>query len=154
MTIRRHEQIQRYADGQTGVEEAAALQAAMKKDPELRALYLDYMNLDEALNAVAGGTAIAEIETGTRATCSRPPSRKTPRYWRWLAGAAVCASAVAFVMLFRDGIRPQPRLDVDAACSSTQAAIARISIGPPSFPSWMSPTASMLDQSYIAKGEP
>ena len=55
-----HEQIQRYVNGQASAEEAAALQAALNEDAELRALYLDYMNLDVALGAAAEAATIAE----------------------------------------------------------------------------------------------
>ena len=48
-----HEQIQRYVNGLASPAEAAALQAALNQDAELRALYLDYMNLDVALSAAA-----------------------------------------------------------------------------------------------------
>ena len=48
-----HAQIQCYMNGQAGAEEVAALQAALQADAGLRALYLDYMNLDAALGAAA-----------------------------------------------------------------------------------------------------
>ena len=53
-----HEQIQRYMNGQASTEEAAALQTALKNDADLRALYLDYMNLDVALAGAAGVTLL------------------------------------------------------------------------------------------------
>ena len=49
-----HDIIQRYIAGTLADEESAALQDALKADAELRALYLDYMNLDVALEAAAG----------------------------------------------------------------------------------------------------
>ncbi|MGV3660561.1 MAG: hypothetical protein ACO1TE_10270 [Prosthecobacter sp.] len=48
-----HELIQRYAAGTATESEAAALQQALKADADLRATYLDHMNLDVALEAVA-----------------------------------------------------------------------------------------------------
>jgi hypothetical protein len=152
-----HELIQRYVDGQGTTEEAAALQEAMKKDANLRALYLDYMNLDVALGAAAELTTIPENGTGGIAASSPLPRRTSPRYERWLAGAAACASlilfALVFALVFRDRNRPQPHPDINAACCSTQAAIVRLSIEPPSYPEWMSPTASMLDPPRLAKQE-
>ena len=148
-----HEQIQRYVNGQAGAEEAAALQAALMENAELRTLYLDYMNLDVALAAAA--EVIAENGIGPRATFPRSPARSSPHDWRWLAAAAAaCAALLVFVMLpgHRTPSRTHP--DVAAACSSAEEAIARLSVQPPSsFPTWASPTASMLDQPPLSKWE-
>ena len=53
-----HEQIQRYVAGESTQEETIALQQALKDDAELRALYLDYLNLDVALGAAAEAEAM------------------------------------------------------------------------------------------------
>ena len=49
-----HDLIQRYIAGTLADNDALALQDALKSDEDLRALYLDYMNLDVALEAHAG----------------------------------------------------------------------------------------------------
>ena len=150
-----HEQIQRYAGGQASAKEAAALQAALNENAELRALYLDYMNLDVALGAAAEAATIAENGIGRIATSPRAPARSSPHYGRWLAAAAACL-ALAVIRLLPRHHNPSPtRPDVVAVCSRTQAAIARLSVEPPSvFPAWASPTASILDQSQPPKWDP
>lgn len=58
--------IQRYMAGTTTTEETTELQDALKANAELRALYLDYMNLDVALEAKAGAAetvpSVAPVE--------------------------------------------------------------------------------------------
>jgi hypothetical protein len=147
-----HQQIQRYVNGQAGAEEAAALQAALREDAELRALYLDYMNLDVALDAAAEAATITENGIGGIATPPRSPAPSSSHAWRWLAAAAACAALLVFAMLPGHDNPPPTPPDVAAACSSTQEAIARLSVEPrSSFPAWVSPTASMLDQPPIPK---
>ena len=146
-----HEQIQRYINGLASPAEAAALQAALSRDAELRALYLDYMNLDVALSATAETMTFTENGRNGIATFPRPHLRSSPHYWRWLAAAATCAALIILVLLPRHRISSRARLDI-AAISSTQSAIDRLSLKPPSlFPDWASPTASMLAQSPILK---
>jgi anti-sigma factor RsiW len=151
-----HEDIQQYLNGQATVEEAAALQAALGEDADLRALYLDYMNLDVALAAAAEAATITDDEIGWITPLPRSPTKTSPHYWRWLAAAATaCAVLVMFAMLPRHRKPPQTRPDVAAACDSAQEAIARLSVEPPSsFPAWASPTAAILDQPQIAKWDP
>jgi hypothetical protein len=147
MTHHWHEHIQRYASGQAGAEEAAALQAALNENAELRALYLDYMNLDVALSAAAEAATIAENGISGIATFPRSPAQSSPHYGRWLAAAAACLALAMIGILPRHRDPSPTRPDVAAACSRTQEAIARLSLEPPSvFPAWASPTASMLDQ--------
>jgi anti-sigma factor RsiW len=142
-----HEQIQRYVSGQASAEEVAALQAALNEDAELRALYLDYMNLDVALGAAAEAAMGAENGMGGIATFPRSPTQSSRHYRRWLAAAAAaCVALLVFGMLPRHR-NPSPTPPDVAACSVTQEAIERLSVEPPSvFPAWASPTASMLDQ--------
>ena len=145
-----HEQIQRCMTGDAAPEEIAALQQALKNDAELRALYLDYMNLDVALGAAAEMAASAENEIGRTTAFPQPTARPSPHYWRWLAAAAACAALIVSAMLpkHRDASRARP--DIAAIISSTQSAIARLSVEPPSlFPAWASPTASLLDPPRI-----
>ena len=145
-----HEQIQRYVNGQASAEEAAALEAALYEDLELRALYLDYMNLDVALGAAAEAASITENGCGGITASPRSLAHSSPHHWRWFAAVAACAALVAFVMVSRHRNPSRTRPDVAAACSSAQEAIARLSVEPPSsFPAWESPTASMLDQPRI-----
>ncbi len=152
MKNHRHEQIQRYLNGQASAEEAAALQAALNENAELCALYLDYLNLDVALGAAA---TITENGIGEIPTFSRSPAQPSPHYWPWLAAAAAaCAALVVFAMVPRHRNPSQARPDVAAACASTQEAIARLSVQPfASFPAWVSPTASMLDQPSLPQGD-
>jgi hypothetical protein len=146
-----HEQIQRYVNGQAGAQEAAALQAALNADAELRALYLDYMNLDVALGAAAA-TTITEDGLGGITTFPGSPAQSSPHYGRWLAAAAACAALLVFAMVSRHRNPSQTRPDLAAACSSAQEAIAGLSVElPASFPAWASPTDSMLDQPRIPK---
>jgi hypothetical protein len=145
-----HEQIQRYANGQSSAEEAAALEAALNEDAELRALYLDYMNLDVALSAAAEAATITEIKIGKANSFPRPSARWSSHPWRWVAAAAACAALIVFAMLPRHHDPSPSRPDIAATISSTQGAIARLSVEPPSlFPEWVSVTDSMLDQLRI-----
>ena len=144
-----HEQIQRTVNGQSSAEEIAALREALNADAELRAWYLDYMNLDAALGAAADAAVIAENATGSSETARfpRPRARLSPHFWRWLAATAACAALVVLALFpsHRDASRARP--DFAAAISSTQSAIARLSVEPASvLPAWISPTASLLDQ--------
>jgi anti-sigma factor RsiW len=147
-----HEQILRYVNGQASAEEVATLQAALNEDAQLRALYLDYINLDVALGAAAEAATIPESETARIATSPRSPAQSLPRYWYWLAAAATATCVVLVTILVlpihRNATLTPP--DVAAACSQTQESIARISVELPSvFPAWASPTASMLEQPPI-----
>lgn len=145
-----HDQIQRCLAGDATPEETAALQQALKDDAELRALYLDYLNLDVALGAAAEAAALSGNEADRMAVFPQPPARLFPHYWRWLGAAAACAALVVLAILpkRRDDSRPLP--DVAAAISTAQNAIARLSVEPPAtLPAWMSPTASLLDQPQI-----
>ena len=155
MTNHWHERIQRYVNGQADAEEAAALQTVLKENAELRALYLDYMNLDVALGAVAEAATITENGLGGIAGFPRVSAQSSPHYWRWIAAAAACVVLVTIGMLSRHRNPSRTRPDVATACSRTQEAIARLSVEPPSvFPAWASPTASMLDQPAIPKWDP
>ncbi|MGO8699079.1 MAG: hypothetical protein ACLQVY_15290 [Limisphaerales bacterium] len=146
-----HEQIQRYINGMASRAEAAALQAALSRDAELRALYLDYMNLDVALSVAAETLTLTVNGRNSIATFPRPHLRSWPHYWRWFAAAAACAALMILVLLPRHRLSSRARRDI-AAISSTQSAIDRLSLEPPSlFPDWASPTASMLAPSPVLK---
>jgi len=143
-----HEQIQRYVNGQSSEEEATALHEALAEDAELRALYLDYINLDVALGAAAAvAAAVTEIEAGQAGSRARPFPLLSSHPWRWIAATAACAVLVVLLMPpgHRDSSRRRP--DFAVTISSAQRAIARLSYEPgTSIPTWMSPTASLLDQ--------
>lgn len=147
-----HEQIQRYMTGDATPEEIAALEQALKDDAELRALYLDYLNLDVALGAAAEAATITENGTGKTMTFPRPAARPSPHYWRWLGATAACAALVMSAMLLKHRDASHGHPDIVATISSTQNAIARLSIEPPSlFPAWASPTDSLLDEPRIPR---
>lgn len=100
MSMDWHDLIQRHMAGLLDEDEAATLQGSLKSDPELRRLYLHYMNLDVALEAQASSA------NATRSLLMAPPApaRKhafTRLSWRPLATAA--AVVLAFVFLLRDG---------------------------------------------------
>ncbi|MBI4658376.1 MAG: hypothetical protein HY735_05955 [Verrucomicrobia bacterium] len=142
-----HERIQRYVNGQSSAEEATALHEALNAEAELRALYLDYMNLDVALGAAAEAATITEIEVGQANSFPRPFALLSSHPWRWVAAAAACAVLVMLAMLPRHRDSSRLRPDFAVIISSAQSAIARLSYEPDTLlPTWMSPTASMLDQ--------
>lgn len=87
MTADLHELIQRYMAGTITDEENATLREALKTDVELRTLYLDYMNLDVALEALAGAT---ETAYDLPPIISSPPKpRAAWSYWRPLTAVAI-----------------------------------------------------------------
>ncbi len=141
-----HERIQQYVDGQLSVEETGALLNALNQDADLRDLYLDYMNLDMALGAMAD--AFAAEETGSNQMTSLHESRAGagPRHRRWAAAAAAIAALVVFAALPRATKPLRGTPDVAAAIASSQDAVARLAFDTSSvLPAWMSPTASLLE---------
>ena len=96
-----HETIQQYVDGQSSAEAAAALREALSEDAELRAVYLDYINLDVALGALADAAAVEENGSNQITTLREARSGSPPHYWRWAGAAAAFAALVAFAMLPR-----------------------------------------------------
>jgi anti-sigma factor RsiW len=141
-----HEQIQRYVDGKSSDQEAAALHQALTDDAALRALYLDYVNLEVALVDAAERSLLRGNEIDRTATFPNPSAAKSPRAWRWLAAAAACVALLVFVVLSSKRREPEPtRPDVAATFASTQRAIAKLSLEPASPLAWStSPTASLL----------
>jgi len=141
-----HEQIQRFIDGQLSAEESAALVQALTADPELRLLYLDYVNLDAALKAVAGAPQSTVRRAGAEAedpSPARPRWVSSPRHW-WFPAAA----GLALILL---GIRaeyharPPHQPSIGAVTTAAQQSIARLSVPIPTpIPSWMSPTDPLL----------
>jgi len=141
-----HETIQQYVDGQSSAEEAAALRKALSEDAELRALYLDYMNLDVALGAMADAAAVEENRSNQTVTLHEARAGSAPNYWRWAAAAAAFAALLVFATLPRGPKPLRTGQDVAAAIRSSQGATARLSFDTTSaLPAWMSPTASLLE---------
>ena len=147
-----HGQIQRYVDGLSSETDAAALQAALSEDAGLRSLYLDYMNLDIALRTAAEMEAVTVNGPGPIAIFPTSPARLFPRSSRSLAVAAACAVLIVWAVLAIRRHSSPERLDLASTISSTQNAVARLSIQAPTcLPAWMSPTASLLEPSQIPK---
>jgi len=135
------ELIQRHLDGCATPEESSALQQALKESSELRARYLDYVNLDVALSALADATA---VEEGT--ITEMPVAQSSHFRWRAFAAAAACLASVCIAGLLTHRKHSPARVDVAAAIESTQKAIAQMPVPPVSpLPAWISPTASMLE---------
>jgi hypothetical protein len=140
MSINPHELIQRYLEGRATLEEAADLQRALKESADFRALYLDYINLDGALGALADAAAVGER------TISEIPVAQPFRFRWWSIAAAAACLALALSVGFLPHREQSPeRLDLTAVIESTQNAIAQIPAPSPPLPAWMSPTASLLD---------
>jgi hypothetical protein len=86
-----HDFIQRYIAGTLTDDEALALQNALKSDKDLRALYLDYMNLDVALGSHAESrAAVNEILASPITHPSRPV--------RWLSWRPLTAAAAGLAI--------------------------------------------------------
>jgi len=83
-----HETIQQYVDGQSSAEETVALFNGLNEDADLRALYLDYMNLDMALGAMADAVAVEESGSNRMTLLHEARAGAPPRLWRWAAAAA------------------------------------------------------------------
>ncbi len=145
MTNHWHEQVQRYIAGQSSAEEAAALHEALNRDADLRALYLDYMNLDAALGALANEAAGTQRRPQEPAAV--PASQTGPRShpWRWLAPMAACGALVLFGVLSWPRGHAPARPTIGAATVSAFTSISRLHADiPPAIPAWMSPTGSLL----------
>ncbi len=144
-----HDIIQRHIAGTTTTEEAIGLEAALTADAELRALYLDYMNLDVALEAMAASLTDEVCEIVTPAP-KRAPARLRSHHWGWITAAAACVAWMVLALLPRSRTSSPSRPDVAVTISSAQQAIAQLSVDSPSaLPAWISPTASMLDEPQL-----
>ncbi|MDB6133413.1 MAG: hypothetical protein JWM59_1656 [Verrucomicrobiales bacterium] len=141
-----HDLIQRHMAGTTTAQEATALGEALHADAGLRVLYLDYMNLEVALEEAAGAATGMGIKPLKPGTLPQPAPGRSFHLWRW-AAAAACAALILLTMPPGDRGSPPPRPDAEVTISSARQAIARLSLKPaPALPAWMSPTASMLEQ--------
>lgn len=141
-----HGLIQRHIAGAATAREAAALGEALHADAGLRALYLDYMNLDVALEAAADAVTGMGTMSPESATLPQPAPGRCFHLWPW-AAAAACAALILLTALPGHRSSPSPRPDAAVTISSARQAIARLSLEPaPALPAWMSPTAPMLEQ--------
>jgi hypothetical protein len=114
-------------DDDSELSETLRRDAARMQEPEF----------DAALHDATMRCVRASRDTGA----THPRLRRIPIL---LAGAALLLVIVG-IFTRRESSRVQP--DVAAAIASTQNTIGRLSIEPASsLPSWMSPTASLLDQ--------
>jgi hypothetical protein len=141
-----HETIQQYVDGRSNPEEVVALINGLNEDADLRALYLDYMNLDMALGAMADAAAVEENRSSRTSSIHEQRAGALSPLWGWAAAAAAIAALVAFAMVPRVPKPLRTGQDVAAAITSSQNAIARLAFDTTSaLPAWMSPTASLLE---------
>jgi hypothetical protein len=86
-----HDLIQRYIAGTLTDDEALVLQSALKSDKDLRALYLDYMNLDVALGSHA------ESRAAVNEILASPMAGEAKRSTRWLSWRPLAAAAAGIV---------------------------------------------------------
>lgn len=86
-----HQLIQRYAAGTATKEETLALQEALKADPALRAAYLEHMNLDVALEALADAE---ELLAEARPLAKAPPLPPRSPWMQWRPITAAAAGIV------------------------------------------------------------
>lgn len=87
-----HDLIQRHMEGLLNEEEAATFQSSLTNDPELRRLYLHYMNLDVALEAHAGSS------TTVNNMLLSPHHGKTNRWTGWLSWRPPAAAAAGLIL--------------------------------------------------------
>jgi hypothetical protein len=126
-----HDLIQRYIAGTLSDDEALALQNALKSDDDLRALYLDYMNLDVALGSHAESrVAVNEI---LASPMDREPSRTTRWFsWRPLTAAVAgivfgmfCTSVVFGFVVQRGVEKKTPLAVVQPSFEDAQMPLAK-----------------------------
>ncbi len=84
--------VQRYVAGECSPEESAFLEKSLETDPELRADYLDYLNMEVALSAMAAAPPSAARETPAEIT---PLPVAQPGWLRWRPLASAAAGLVA-----------------------------------------------------------
>ena len=96
-----HDLIQGYIAGTLTDDEALALQTALKSDKDLRALYLDYMNLDVALGShTESRAAVNEMLASPIVGQKNRPTRWLS--WRPLAAAAAFVFSAALLWQMSD----------------------------------------------------
>jgi hypothetical protein len=128
MNVKWHDIIQRWLAGTAAEAEAAELQEALKTDGELRTLYLEYANLDAALEIAAnvasmGRASLAEFPERTKerkSTSTRP--------WWIPAAAAAAIAAIASWFLF---VTPDSAKQANLAVLTREAGAVWAEAGPP-----------------------
>jgi hypothetical protein len=116
------ERIARYIEGTLPAEELKPLEEALRTDPTLRRVYLEYVNLDSAL---AAGAALPEHEFAVLldkpverpATGNRPTSRR--RWASFAVGGMAVAAAVLLVVL----LNPSPEVRADQTLREAEQAL-------------------------------
>jgi len=89
--------IQRYADGIASAEEVARLQAALREEAALRKVFLDYVQIDSGLAALAALAAARGTLDVPDAARSASALRRGPRSW-FRARAAILGATVAIAL--------------------------------------------------------
>ena len=119
-----HDLIQRCIAGAASEEETAELQQALKNDAEFRALYLDYINLDLALEAKA--EAIEELPKVVSVSDfnERPPNRRIK--WRPLAIAAALAALLVLSTNLLVPSRGEPVARIKTARKTSDFSVGQL----------------------------
>jgi ferric-dicitrate binding protein FerR (iron transport regulator) len=134
-----HESIQRHLCGLQTDAEWALFQERLRGEPAFRQLYLDYVNLEVALESAALMRAIAAEPAPEPTTGSVAPKKTSPRDWpRWPLQAAAACALCALAWLWMAVARPTPRATLLATRGSVawvraetkRAAVAGSAFGP------------------------
>lgn len=130
--------LQRTVDGRVTPEEFAVFEQLLASDQQLRAVYLDLVNLDTALHAAAvRANESVTIVQRTPSSISRSRS---------LTLAAVGAVLATVVLVTPSTHRVAARgSKIEALCAAVRHSPALTMAESPLFPAWMSPTATFLD---------
>jgi ferric-dicitrate binding protein FerR (iron transport regulator) len=116
--VNRHKQaselIHRYVDGLTSADETRQLAEVLRADAELREQFLEYLNVDLALEDYA---AAGEAGPATTVDVNRSIPR---RLWQVMLGLAVALALVVTVAVW--SVRERPPSSIDRPSSSLVAA--------------------------------
>jgi hypothetical protein len=108
MNAKWHDIIQRWLAGAATDAEAAELQEALKSDGELRSLYLEYANLDAALETAANDASMGRASVAEFPETAKARKAERKRSW-WIpaaAAAAIAAIASWYLFVTADSARP------------------------------------------------
>jgi ferric-dicitrate binding protein FerR (iron transport regulator) len=108
------ELVQRYVDGLASADETRQLAERLRADAELREQFLEYVNVDLALEDYAAG---GEASPATTIEVSRPIPR---RRWRSVLGLAVAAALTVTIAIW--SVRKRPPSGIDRPSSPFVAA--------------------------------
>lgn len=137
-----------YLNGTIQEVDFAKLQSLLRESAEARRTLRALATVDAKLQSL-GALNAKTAELLVMPPASLSPARSSDNYLGWgsFAAAVAVAALVLGWMLFATLKPSRLQLDVAAAISPTQHAIARFSFeSPSSIPAWASPTASLLDQ--------